>query len=169
MVNSKDFIKELGALGLGSRLRRLSERLNESVTRIYHDQEVVFEPYWFPIVYLLHKRKELSVTEIAETLSLTHPAIIHSVKKLTKQGYLNSKNDKNDRRRNILSLSPKGRSVVKKLMPVWMRIQKKTDEMLNEADCNLLEIIGQIESALHKKEYYERFYEKQNISKGGKK
>lgn len=169
MSNSKDFIKEMGALGLGSRLRRLSERLNDSVTLIYRDQEVVFEPYWFPIVYLLHKHKQLSVTEIAETLNLTHPAIIHSVKKLTGQGYLKSKNDKNDRRRNILSLSPKGRSVVRKLLPVWKRIQEKTDELLNEADGNLLEIIGQIESALDKKEYYERFYDIQNINKGGKK
>jgi len=169
MSNRKDFIKELGALGLGSRLRRLSERLNESVNRIYQDQEVVFEPYWFPIVYLLHKRKQLSVTEIAETLHLTHPAVIHSVKKLSEQGYLKSRNDKNDRRRNILSLSPKGHSVVKKLMPVWTHIQEKTDEMLNEADSNLLEIIDQIESALDKKEYYERFYDAQNINEGGKK
>jgi DNA-binding MarR family transcriptional regulator len=169
MVDSKDFIKELGALGLGSRLRRLSDRLNESVTRIYRDQEVVFEPYWFPIVYLLHKQKELSVTEIAEILQLTHPAIIHTVKKLTKQGYLKSRNDKSDRRRNILSLSAKGRSAVKKLLPIWKHIHKKADELLNEADINLLAIISQIESTLDEKELYERFYERQNMRKGGKK
>lgn len=169
MAGTNDFIKELGLLALGSRLRRLSERLNESVTRIYRDQEVVFEPYWFPIVFLLHKRRELSVTEIADTLQLTHPAIIHSVKKLNKQGYLKSRNDKADKRRNMLSLSAKGRSVVRKLLPVWKGIQKKAGELLNEADSNLLEIISQLEFALDKKEFYERFCENYNIKKGAKK
>jgi DNA-binding MarR family transcriptional regulator len=168
MEDYNDFIKELGVLALSSRLRRLSERLNESVAQIYREQEVVFEPYWFPIVFLLHKHKQLSVTEIANTLQLTHPAIIHGIRKLDKHGYLKSKIDKGDKRRKILSLSAKGRSIIRKLQPIWNGIRNRASELLNEADGDFLKIIGQIESALDKKEFYERFYQNHNIGRGAK-
>lgn len=157
MHKTDDFIRELGELGLGSRLKRLSERLNRSVTMIYRDQEVAFEPFWFPTVYLLYREKELSVTEIASALQMTHPAIIHIVKDLERQGYIRRRPDKTDKRRFILSLSPKGRGVVEKLTPVWDAIRKTTASMLKETNYNILENLEEIEKALDKIEYHDRY------------
>jgi DNA-binding MarR family transcriptional regulator len=157
MHKADDFIRELGELGLGSRLKRLSERLNRSVSMIYRDQEVVFEPFWFPTVYLLSREKELSVTEIAAALQMTHPAVIHIVKDLEKQGYIRRRPDETDKRRFILSLSPKGRGVVEKLTPVWDTIRATTTSMLKETSCNLLDNLDEMERALDEIEYYDRY------------
>jgi DNA-binding MarR family transcriptional regulator len=157
MDKTDDFIRELRELGLGSRLKRLSERLNKSVAMIYRDQEVVFEPFWFPTVYLLYREKELSVTEIASALQMTHPAIIHILKDLEKQGYIRRRPDKTDKRRFILSLSPKGRGVVEKLIPVWEAIRATAASLLMETNYNLLDNLTEIEEALDKIEYYDRY------------
>ncbi|MFT7688506.1 MAG: hypothetical protein ACI9FB_003870, partial [Candidatus Azotimanducaceae bacterium] len=48
-----DLLRDLGALGLGSRLKRLSDQLMQDGIRIYRETGVDFEPKWFPVYYYL--------------------------------------------------------------------------------------------------------------------
>ena len=43
-------MRDLGGLALGSRLKRLSDRLYRGVARIYRELDVEMEPRWFPVV-----------------------------------------------------------------------------------------------------------------------
>ena len=49
----RDYIRQRGAAAFGTRLRRLSERLDREVQAIYRERAIAFEPRWFPIVTAL--------------------------------------------------------------------------------------------------------------------
>jgi len=157
MHRKEDFIRELGVMALGSRLRRLSDRLNKSVTMIYRDLDFDFEPNWFTIIYRLKDKAPLSVTELAAELDLTHPGVIKIAGELTAKGLIKSMKDKNDERRRLLALTPKGKKLAEKLRPVWKNIAAVAGDMLDSADCNLLSAIDQIESCLDNTEFYDRY------------
>ena len=55
-----DLIKQLGPMALGSRLKRLTVRMNKDVSRVYRELGLDFEARWFPVAYLLSRRQPLA-------------------------------------------------------------------------------------------------------------
>ncbi|MBK7143246.1 MAG: MarR family transcriptional regulator/GNAT family N-acetyltransferase [bacterium] len=151
-----DLIKELGPLALGSRLRRLSERLMRDITRVYDAQQVEFEPRWFAVTYLLNKEGAMNVTAIARALGLTHPAINQIADAMVKRGLLVGHKGKSDERQRMLSLTPKARETVKRLTPVWEEIEAANRELLRSAGKDLLTMVTLIEKDLDRTDMYQR-------------
>ncbi|MBN1213781.1 MAG: bifunctional helix-turn-helix transcriptional regulator/GNAT family N-acetyltransferase [candidate division Zixibacteria bacterium] len=151
-----DLIKQLGTLALASRLRQLSEALMQGVDRLYKEQKVTFHPRWFPVAYLLKQKSPMAVTEIAEAVGLTHPAVNQTAAQMTRHGLLLSRKDKKDERRRLLSLSKKGQQTVALLVPLWKIIQQCTDEMLIESGHDFMKAIANIERQVETKGMYER-------------
>src|SRR4051794_41933586 len=81
-----DFIKELGALTLDHRFKRLMQRLLDEAEAIYRALELPVRPRWASTLLLLHRHAPLSVTEIAERLRLSHPAVIQLLRELDEAG-----------------------------------------------------------------------------------
>ena len=48
-----NFIKELGPLALGTRIKNLSELLMKDMARVYKEYGVDFEPRWFTLFQLI--------------------------------------------------------------------------------------------------------------------
>jgi len=159
-----DRIAELGGMALGSRLRRLVRRLDNDVSRIYQENGIDFKPRWFPIVHLLAKLAPLSVTDISKELNFSHTAIRKFADEMIKKGLLTESRDKNDERRCIFQLTPKGRRTVDSLTSLWENIHKTADRMLKESKPNLLEALSAIEANLDSKEFFERYNELTNQS-----
>ncbi|MEW5925607.1 MAG: MarR family transcriptional regulator [Candidatus Zixiibacteriota bacterium] len=157
MNENNDFIRELGLLALGSRLRRFNDRLNRDVARIYKELDIEFDPHWFPVLYFLKTKAPTPVMEIAAALNYTHPNIIHIARLMTKRGLITSKKDKSDERKRLLALTSKGINLAKKLEPIWNKIAKTAGALLDEAEYNLLDLIDEIESLLDKEEFYDRY------------
>lgn len=153
---TSDVIKQLGALAFASRLKRLSERLMQDVARVYRERDVDFEPRWFPLGFLLQRRSSLSVTEIADALGLTHPAVSQIAARMESAGLLESVKDRADERRRLLSLSSRGRETLRTLEPVWSAIEKCTAELIRESGQDFLTAIDEIEKALDKRNMYDR-------------
>ena len=61
-----DILDELGALALGSRLKRLSDALFQDGARIYQAAGQGFEPRWFPVFVYLYRKGPTSITELAQ-------------------------------------------------------------------------------------------------------
>ncbi len=157
--HGKDTIKELGALAFASRLKRLSDRLARDISRVYEEHQLQFEARWFPVAYLLSQKSPLSVTEIADRLQFTHPAVNQIAGQMERGGLLASTRDRNDDRRRLLSLTKQGKQMVKQLQPVWDVIRGCTAELLNSLDGNFLGAIQQIEVSLNEKDMYARVTE----------
>lgn len=151
-----DLISELGELAFASRLRRLSERLHSDGSRIYGELALDFQARWFPLLYLLSRQSPMAVTEVADALHLTHPAVNQIAAAMAKKGLLTSAKDRRDERRRLLKLSKKGEKVAVSLKPIWTEIENATRDLLREVGGNLLETIGRIESELDRSSMYER-------------
>jgi DNA-binding MarR family transcriptional regulator/N-acetylglutamate synthase-like GNAT family acetyltransferase len=155
-----DLIKKLGPMALGSRLKRLTVRMNKDVSRIYRDLGIEFEARWFPVAYLLFHESPRSITEIADALNYTHTAIKNFVNEMKHKGLLDSTRDPSDRRRRIVRLSRKGRQVVEQLLPVWQEVRTVADDLVNSSNPDLLASIESVERQLDQEEVYPRIRER---------
>lgn len=153
---SGDFTRRKGSGAFGTRLRRLSERLDRDVSRLYTDFGVEFEPRWYPVVALLAEEKDLSVVEIAESLGLTHPAVSQVTKQLLDEGLLRAEKDPGDERRRLLALTTKGQNRMKKLEPLWQAIVEATDEIISTEVPGLLILLTELDDALNEESLGER-------------
>lgn len=155
-----DIIQELGALAFASRLKRISERLMKDVSNVYKDQDFDFQARWFPVLFILSQKSPLSVTEIARELRLTHPAVNQIAASASKAGLLASSRDQNDDRRRLLSLTPAGKKLVVKLVPIWRDIETATAELLQSSGPDLLGALDRIEKSLDENDMYQRVSER---------
>jgi DNA-binding MarR family transcriptional regulator/GNAT superfamily N-acetyltransferase len=152
-----DFIAELGMLALGSRLKRLSDDVLQQGEEVYEALNIQFEPRWFAIVYLLKsERRPLSITEIADNLGLTHPAVIKTVRSMVKKGIVTSRKDRNDARRHLVRLSRKGQAMLPVLEPVWEDFRAATRELFGEIDVDVISVIEKLEKGLARRSLGER-------------
>ena len=151
-----DIIQQLGSLGFASRLKRLSERLLSDVSKVYKEQKVNFEARWFPVAFLLRDAERLSVTEIADRLQITHPAVSQIVGAMESHGLIASSRDMADERRRLLSLTPTGQETLQMLEPIWNAVSACTQELITSTGHNLLDLLSVIERSLDERDMYSR-------------
>ncbi len=151
-----DLITELSELAFATRLKRLSERLTRDVSTLYHNLGVDFEARWFAIFYALYKKSPMMVTELAQSLRLTHTAINQLTAEMIKKGLIVSSKGKSDERQRLLSITPAGKEVALKLAPVWEEIRRATKELIESTGSDVLAIIEKIEQQLDEKDMHER-------------
>ncbi len=154
------YLTDLGYLALGSRLRRLNDRLAREGTQVYDTLGIHFEIRWFPVFHLLGQRGPSAVMEIADTLELTHPAIIEIADKLSDRGLLTSRKDDKDRRRRLLALTPKGKRLTEQLQPVWRAFERCGREVARGGGNDLLEAIESVEAALDRLPLHDRIVDR---------
>ncbi|MFH2001736.1 MAG: bifunctional helix-turn-helix transcriptional regulator/GNAT family N-acetyltransferase [Planctomycetota bacterium] len=157
-----DMLSELRELAFATRLKRLSERLWRDVSRIYDELEVEFEPRWFPILYSLSQNTSMTITALADTLRLTHPAVNQIAAEMSDKGLLISFKCKEDERRRLLRLSSKGKKTVERLKPAWELIRLATGALITESGYDMLSAMDRIEQLLTEQSLYERVRLQQN-------
>ncbi len=156
-----DFLKELGYLAIGSRLKGLTDRMLRGGSEAYRYLDLDFEPRWFTLFYLLStEASPLSIQEIADALKVSHPAVIQTAQMLQKRGLVRSFQDEVDRRKRRLALTPKGRDLAAKLTPVWNCFLAAGVELFDNAGVDLLEVIQKAEAELDKEEMGSRIIKK---------
>ncbi|RZK49691.1 MAG: MarR family transcriptional regulator [Pedobacter sp.] len=151
-----DLIKDLAELALATRLKRLSERLSVDVSKIYKESEVSIEARWFLLLHILEKNKVMAITEIADALQLSHPAIVQMVNELSEKKLITTKSDKNDARKRLISLSPLGKKNLAKLAPILASIAQENKRWIAEAEADILTTLEQLEKALDEQSMYQR-------------
>jgi MarR family transcriptional regulator, organic hydroperoxide resistance regulator len=144
----KDTIRQKGAAAFGTRLRRLSERLDRQVAALYGAHNLRFEPRWFPVVTLLNEHGSLSVGELAALIGITHAAVSQVRGELIRQKLVRATVDRADRRRQILALTAKGKTLCRKLQPLWRAVALATQALWAEAAPGFLDQLDRIETAL---------------------
>ncbi len=148
-------IEEAGILAISTRLQRLSERLRKDGQELYKAMGIHFEPKWFPVIYVLHKRGTLSVVEIANEIGYTHPSTISLLKELEKEKMILSKKDKTDERKRLLQLSSKGQQLVTKMGHTW-EIMETAIAGFTDTQNNLMKAIEEVEEQLRLQSFLQR-------------
>jgi DNA-binding MarR family transcriptional regulator len=150
-----NIINESGILALSTRLQRLSEQLRKDGALLYKSFDIEFEPKWFPVIYTLHNKGVLSIVEIANEIGYTHPSTISLLKELEKQKLIRSKKDKEDERKRLIVLTPKGQDLILKMKPVWDIISEVLNEITDNEN-NLLKAINEAESKIASQSFLQR-------------
>ncbi|HXC56818.1 MAG TPA: MarR family transcriptional regulator [Rhizomicrobium sp.] len=146
-----DYVRHKGAAAFGTRLRRLSERLDRQVQALYREHDSAFQPRWFAVVGALREKGVLSVGELAGLLGITHAAVSQLRGELIKAGLVQGKSDPADGRRQMLELSAAGKRTVSQLQPLWAAIAAATEALCADVAPNLLRDLGRIEDAVETK------------------
>jgi len=139
--------QSLGYLVMGSRLRRLSESFLSEINRAYQNEGIDFDASWFPVFYLLSKNDALSIKELSEQTEVSHPAASQLISNLKNKNLVTSATCADDGRRQLVTLTPKGRALLEQILPVWDAILAAMDELLagDPACRQLLPAVGAME------------------------
>lgn len=151
-----DTISELGELAFASRLKRLSERLMKDVSRVYKDLDVDFEARWFSILFALKKRSPLSITALAQSLRLTHPAVNQLAGEMIGRKLVLAAKSRQDERKRLLRLSAEGKRIAVVLAPVWNEIGAATKLLIESSGQDLLSGLEVVEKLLDEQDMYDR-------------
>ena len=157
-----DIISDLGALAIGSRLIRLSDRMMRNVTDIYAKSGIDFQPKWFPLFYVLTKEKSKGITEMAEILHISHPAVIQLAKEMEKEGWIISEKAEHDARKRMLKLTDKAKNTLQHLEEIWRALRKTNEKILFSRQNLLLAALEEVESFYLEDNYKKLFYETTN-------
>ena len=146
-----DALRGYGELGLGSRLKRLSEQMMKEIQLVYDHFNIDFDPYLFPIVNIITHQDGVTNSEINIKLQLTQPAVTQAINKLIKKELVQIKGDAIDKRRKVITLSEKGRELVVKMKPLWLAMDKVVKSNTQYPSNSLIEHINKLEDILSKK------------------
>jgi ribosomal protein S18 acetylase RimI-like enzyme len=156
-----DFLKELGYLAIASRMKRLTDRLLRGGSEAYRSLGLDFEPRWFTLFCLLYTEDSpLSIQEVADSLKVSHPAVIQTAQMLVKRGLVRSYQDSVDRRKRRLVITSKGRELGASLSPVWNCFLAASAELFAGAGVDMLDAIRRVEAELDKEEMGTRIIRK---------
>ncbi len=158
-----DFYCQAGKVALGSRLRRLSEKLTEDAAKIYALYEVALDPKWFPVFYVLSHQEEASITEISQIIGHSHPSVSQIVKEMKKQGLVITDKSDEDARVSVVKLSGLGKQLVPKIEKQYLDVTQAVEDLSAETQHDLWKAIEEVEFLLADKSFFDRVQENRKV------
>jgi DNA-binding MarR family transcriptional regulator len=145
----EDVIRSFGFLTLGTRMKRLGERLQADTQRIMDELGAPLQASQYPFLAAIDRLGPITVGELAEAVGITQPGATRTVAQLVELGMLEAKAASDDQRRRIVSLSREGKRLVAAAKrEVWPRIKAAVADLCGDLDGPLLEQLALIEDGL---------------------
>jgi DNA-binding MarR family transcriptional regulator len=150
-----DILSDLGPIFLGSRLKRLAERLQAGAARVVTDAGLPMQPAHMPLLAALD-RGPLTVGQLAEAVGTSQPGVTRTTGQLIEMGLVQSSSGA-DQRQHTLSLTAAGEATMARTkMFLWPRVEIAVREICDGLSGPLLDQIAAIETALAVKAFHER-------------
>lgn len=140
---------------IGAQLRRLSERIDRDVGRIYAHLGITFEQRWFGVLNQVVQNGPMTVGELAAALRITHVSVSQSLRSLEAAGYVRALPDPQDARRRRQSLTSAGEALVVRLTPLWLAMNREAEALNREAD-DVAEHLDRLERTLDGRSLFDR-------------
>jgi DNA-binding MarR family transcriptional regulator len=148
-----DTVRELGYLTLGTRLKRIGDRMQAHTQRILDAHELDVQTGQFPFLAAIDRSGPLLVGELAEALGVTQPAATRMASQLAESGLLTIAQARDDLRCRTVSLTKQGQRLVDVgKRTVWPLIEAAVREICEQEarSGSLLERLAALEDALVK-------------------
>lgn len=143
----EDIVGALGHLALGTRLKRLGERLQSQSQAVLDASGLDVQAAHMPVLAALDRLGPLSVGELARALGVSQPAATRSVAKLGADGWIRVRTHRDDLRVRTVATTRAGRELVAKAKrDAWPRIEAAVAEACT--DGTLLARLAALEAAL---------------------
>lgn len=146
---TRDVLAEMGHLALGSRLKRLAERMQADATRSFADRGLPIQATHFPLLAALTTYGPLSVNEAVDAVGISQPAVTRIHNSLQKLGLTRTRPVKGDNRQKVIHLTPAGEALVNEMKhDLWPDVRRAAQQLCEGEDADFLTQIGRIEAAL---------------------
>ena len=145
----EDVVRSLGYLTLGSRMKRIGERLQGQAQAMLAEADVSVSAAHFPVLAALDRLGPLSVGELAQAVGISQPGVTRMLDKLAFEGWVKSKQPAGDRRLRSIVLTRSGRQLVARAKQLlWPRIEAAVADACAGVSGPLLAQLAAIEAAL---------------------
>ncbi len=144
-----DIVRRNGYLTLGTRFRRLGERLQSEVQRLMDERPVPVQASHYPLLAAIEENGPLPIGELSAALGLAQPGVTRTVGQLADLGVVVVRSGAKDRRTRHVDLTELGRSVVRDGRErVWPRVDAALRGILAGRTGSLLDHLDHLEDAL---------------------
>ena len=145
----EDVVRALGYLTLGSRLKRIGERLQGDTAALLRGFDAALPAGQFPILAALDRLGALSVGDLAQALGVTQPGVTRLVTRLEADGIVESVRSREDRRVRTVRLTETGRQLVERTKHIaWPAIEAAVADACDDLNGPLLRQLAGLEDAL---------------------
>jgi len=146
----EDIVRSLGYGTLGSRLKRIGEKLQAQTQEISEELAAPELPTSHnPVLAALDRNGPLSIGHLAEAIGQSQPGVTRMVNSLKSAGLVKVKGNEKDRRISRITLTRGGKALVKRLQETfWPEVMLAVEDACTGLSGTLLEQLDQLESAL---------------------
>jgi len=145
----QDAVKELGHLALGTRLKRLGDRLQMQTQVILDGEGVPVPASHLPPLACLKRHGAMTVGDLSRSLGVRQPGVTRMARALEDAGLIRSGPAKGDRRARVLDITPMGRDWLARLeASTFPWVEAAVREACGEAAESLLDHLAALEAAL---------------------
>jgi len=154
---ARDILVDLGELFLGSRLKRLAERLQADAARVAQAAGLPIQPAQFPLLAAIDRYGPLTVGEAVDALGVSQPAVTRCATGLVESGMIEVERSDTDLRQRRLHLSDAGRAAMARAkQAMWPQLDGAVKQVCAPLSGGLLDQVAQIEAALDRTSLEER-------------
>ena len=147
----EDIVKEMGHLALGTRLKRLGERLQAQTQVVLERAGIELPASHFPLLAALDRLGALNVGELSGAVGMSQPGVTRLLDKLAAEGLVRSTQSAADRRVRTVELTRSGCQLVSKAKrSVWPLVEGAVADACSVPARGLLPALAALEDALEK-------------------
>ena len=144
-----DIISERGLLFLGSRMRRLGERMQGDVARVIDAAGLPLQPSHYPLLATLDGDGPMTIGAMVQALGLSQPAVTRSVARLVELGMVETTKIHRDQRQKTIALTKAGRAALaQSAAVVWPRVEAAVAQLCGDEATTLLALLDRLERGL---------------------
>lgn len=107
-----DLLAGLGVGFLGSRLKRLAERMQADAAEVARSLDLPVQPAQMSLLMAIRLYEPISVGELAERLQLAQPTVTRALASLEREGYVEARHAAGDKRTKRLAFTARGRALM---------------------------------------------------------
>lgn len=145
----EDVVRRLGHLTLGTRLKRLGERLQSQTQRILDAHELPIQTAQFPFLAAVDRLGPLTVGELAEAVGMTQPGATRALAQLAEEGFVEITSASDDQRRKRVTLTRQGKRLVEiGKRDVWPVIEAAVKDACRKLSGPLIEQLAALEDGI---------------------
>jgi DNA-binding MarR family transcriptional regulator len=145
----EDIVRTSGFLALGTRMKRIGERLQSETQRIIDGSGMDVFASQFPFLSAIDRLGPLTVGDLAEAIGITQPGATRTVAQLAEARLVISEPCPDDQRRRIIRLSDEGQRILDiAKLTLWPRIEAAVRDLCTNLDGPLLDQLAAIEDSL---------------------
>ena len=152
----EDFIKRQGPAFMAHILRRLSDDFVRQITQWYSEIGIKAPPRTHSTLLLLDHGGPMGVTQISTQLRQSAPLVLTWIRQLKDLGFVETRDDPDDARRSIVSLTRKGKADLRLHKQADRITAQAFESLMCEADAPIFESLWRIEEIGRRRPFLER-------------